>query len=385
MAKHQSGEVGINTKVVIQAALDDALSRAEEVFNADKLPDFEVSLRFKKALDVVSNLSGKATTGFTNIVTCLAIKVAKPTADIRYHQTQIQNQTDRPAGFNFRGVSETIVAPWLSGLMFETAKSGWQTRTFERPKPYRMNYDENIGDIKDAFLACFDEIEEHAQSASNGLAHLMFLQLVRRENKSITLAIPKTTNIALILSFFSNHFSYKYKSSKGASRLPVLALYAIYKVMIGELERFKGKELRPLEEHSAADSQTGATGDIEIIDPKTASVFEALEIKHEIQISFGVIQSVQHKIMDKAIDRYYVLTTHQHCEPNEELTRQIAKIQTMYHCQIIVNGVLSTLKYYLRLLSDPGKVLPEYTALLKSEKTVSHEHREVWNKIATSV
>lgn len=154
--------------------------------------------------------------------------------------------------------------------------------------------------------------------------------------------------------------------------------------MISELERFKGKELKPLEEHSAADSQTGATGDIEVIDSETKAIFEALEIKHEIQVSVSIIQSVQRKIMDKAIDRYYILTTHQHCEPDEEAAKQIASVQTMYNCQIIVNGVLPTLKYYLRLLSDPSRVMPEYAALLKSEKTVSHEHREVWNQIATS-
>lgn len=188
-----------------------ALSRAEEPFNANSPPDFQLSPRFKTALDTVSDLSGKATTGFTNIITCLAIKAAKPTADIRYHQTQIQGQTDRPAGFNFRGVSETVVAPWLSAQTFETAKSGWQTRTYERPKPYMMSYDENIGDIKEAFLTCFDEVEEYAQSAIDGLAYLMFRQLVRRESKSIILAIPKTTNIALILSFFSRHFSHRHE------------------------------------------------------------------------------------------------------------------------------------------------------------------------------
>ncbi len=385
MSKRQSSEAGTDTKATIIKALDNALKRANVFFYADTQPDFELSSRFKAALGEISSLSGKATTGFTNIITCLAIKAANPNVDIRYHQTQIQTQTDRPAGFNFRGVSETVVAPWLNTLAFEGAKSGWQTRTFERPKPYMLNYDENIGDIKNAFLTCFDEVEEKAQSASDGLAYLTFLQLVRRESKNIALAIPKTTNIATILTIFKNHFSHKYKSSKGASRLPVLALYAIYKVMVGELERFKGKELKLLEEHSAADSQTGATGDIEVVNSESGVVFEALEIKHDIQVSVGIVQDVQRKIMDKAIDRYYILTTHQHCEPDEELIKQVASVQAMYHCQIIVNGVLPTLQYYLRLLSDPSKVLPEYAALLKSEKAISHEHREVWNLIATLI
>lgn len=385
MANRQSSEAGADTKARIRAALDAALSQAKQFFNSTNSHDFDLSERFKDALDAVSSLSGKATTGFTNIITCLAIKAAKPEVDIRYHQTQIQNQTTRPAGFNFRGVSETVVAPWLSALTFEGAKSGWQTRTFERPKPYMMSYDENIGDIKNAFLTCFDEVEENEQSAVDGLAYLMLLQLIRREGKQITLSVPKTKDIALILSIFSQHFFHRYESSKGASRLPVLAFYAIYQVMIGELERFKGKELKSLEEHSAADSQTGATGDIEVIISETGEVFEALEIKHSIQPNIGIIQDVRRKIMAKAVDRYYVLTTHENCEPDETLKPVIANIQQMYGCQIIVNGALSTLKYYLRLLSDPSKIFPKYTELLKTERTVAHEHREVWNEITTSV
>ena len=88
----------------------------------------------------------------TNIVTCLAIKTAMPEVDIRYHQVQIQHQTKRSAGFNFRGISENVIYTWLSDHNFDGAKSGWQTRTFERPKPYSLDYDENIGDIKESFM-----------------------------------------------------------------------------------------------------------------------------------------------------------------------------------------------------------------------------------------
>ena len=49
---------------------------------------------------------------------------------------------------------------------------------------------------------------------------------------------------------------------------------------------------------------------------------------------------------------------------------------------MIANGVIPTIKYYLRLLTDPGAVLPEYTKLLASEKSVGFEHRDIWNKIA---
>jgi len=364
-------------------ALDAALIRAEADFASGVKPDYALSERLTDALEKISSLSQKASTGFTNIVTCLAIKVARPDVDIRYHQVQIQGQTERGANFNFRGLSEKVVYPWLNDHAFEGAKSGWQTRTFERPKPYMLTYDENIGDIKDAFLITFDEIEEHTQPADDTLAYLIYQQMVHREFKKIVLSIPRTQDIQLIVNVFKSHFFYRYKASKGASRLPVLALYAIYLVLIEQLERYRGMELKPLEEHSAADSQTGAIGDIEVIRSDSKEVFEAIEVKHDIALNERIIQDAATKIMNKTVDRYYILTTHNTCEPDEILAQRIAKVKSLYNCQLIANGVIPSLKYYLRLLSDPSLVFPKYVELLATDKTIKHEHREVWNKLAT--
>lgn len=265
---------------------------------------------------------------------------------------------------------------------FEGAKSGWQTRTFERPKPYMLNYDENIGDIKEPFLKTFNYVEEDGESAAVALACLLHYQMILRESKKITLSIPKTKDIQLIISLFRNHFFYEYKASKGASRLPVLALYAVYSVLIEQMSRYKGMKLKPLEAHSAADSQTGAIGDIEIIEKNSGEVFEAIEVKHNIAISNRIIHSAAEKIMDKSVNRYYILTTHQNCEPDNELSHLISKIKAMYNCQLIVNGLVPSLKYYLRLLSDPSLVFPKYVELLVEDKAIKHEHRDIWNKLA---
>lgn len=383
MMTRRTQEASQDTQKRIVEALDCAYSKAEDCFNL-KQNNFAVSSKFKISLDQISQLSSKASTGFTNIVTCLAIKSALPNTDIRYHQVQIQNKTTRPAGFNFRGVSEKIIYPWLSEKNFEGAKSGWQTRTFERPKPYMLTYDENIGDIKDAFLDTFNQIEVNGQSASEALAYLIYLQMNLRESKKITLSIPRTKDIQLIVNLFKSHFFYSYKASKGASRLPVLALYAVYSVLIDQLDRYKGMSLKPLESHSAADSQTGAVGDIEIVNNDSKQVFEAVEVKHDIPISIHIIQDAAKKIMDKSVDRYYVLTTSQNCEPDDELAHAISNIKAMYNCQLIANGVIPSLKYYLRLLTDPSLVFPKYVELLVQDEAVKHEHRDVWNKLATS-
>lgn len=369
----------------VLAKLDEALASAEVLFAAGGMPDAALSDRLQSSLDGLHARAQAASAAFTNIVTCLSIKAARPDADIRYHQTQIQKDTDRPAGVNFRGISEDIVYPWLSRHRFEGAKSGWQTRTLERPKPYLLTYDENIAHVKTEFLAVFDEVEEHGQSAICALTYLIWKQVQRREEVRITLAIPKTQDIKTIVELFRLHFFHSYRGAKGASRLPVLALHAVYSVMVPQLRRYAGKTVKPLHEHSAADSQTGSIGDIEISDDATLEIFEAVEVKHEITITEAIAADVQLKVMDKAISRYYILTTHSSCEADAGAGKIIDNIRAVYDCQVIANGVIPTILYYLRLLEDPSDVFPAYVELLQSDKAIAHEHRTAWNEVVKSV
>jgi DNA (cytosine-5)-methyltransferase 1 len=274
------------------------------------------------------------------------------------------------------------VYPWLDENNFEGARSGWQTRTLERPKAYNLDYPENIQYVKDPFLVTFDEVEEKGQSAANALVYLINAQLIRRETNRIALSIPRTQDIQLIVKIFSDHFFYPYAGSRGGSRLPVLAIYAIYKVLMAQTSRFDGMTLKPLEEHSAADAQTGALGDIEI-QRDNGEIFEAIEIKHNMQLSSLMIRDVATKIMNKAVDRYYILTTHSACEPSLELADQIGRIKALYNCQLIGNGVIPSIKYYLRMLSDPSAVFPAYVELLAEDGSVDHEHRASWNTLST--
>lgn len=369
----------------VTTALEAALSAAEGHFAAGDNPDLGLSPRLTKALDGLNAKAQQASAVFTNIVTCLAVKAARPTVDVRYHQVQIQGFTARAAGFNFRGVSETAVYPWLNRNRFEGAKSGWQTRTLERPKPYTLDYDENIGSVKNEFLTVFDEIEEHLASAEQALLYLIHKQVLRREQVKIILSVPKTQDISTIVELFRRHFFQKYGGAKGASRLPVLALHAIYSVMVPELKRYQGKSVKALEEHSAADSQTGSLGDIEVSDNLSGEIFEAVEVKHGLPITEAVAAGVQEKVMDKDISRYYILTTHERCEPDQGAAKIMENIKAVYNCQVIANGVIPTLRYYLRLLDDPSAVFPAYVSLLQAEKAIAHEHRTAWNTVVMSI
>lgn len=385
----------------IENALDRAYSIAEDYFlkivnrkgnskvkTAKKIlliPPFakELDERLVAALEQIAKLCEKASTGYLNIITGLSIKAALGAdVDIRYHQVQIQNQTDRPAGFNFRGVSEKVIYHWMECHEFHGAKSGWQTRTFERPKPYFLNYDENIGVIKQPFLITYDEVEEHHQDASKALAFLLLRRIELRENEKVVLAIPKIQDVLQITDLFKLHFFHKYKDSKGGSRLPVLALHSVYTVLMNELSRFNGKVLKPLELHSAADSQTGSIGDIEVLNAD-GTVFEAVEVKHMIPIDCEIVDTAKQKIRGSQVDRYYILTTHPNHTPSPEVAKEVENVKKLLGCQMIVNGVLPSIMYYLRLISNPGSVLPIYVKELENDAAISFEHKDIWNKIAT--
>lgn len=372
----------------IISKLDEAYAMAE-AFYMDKVnaltpfAEEHLSQTFINALEDIARQCEKASSGYLNIITSLAIKaVYGESVDIRYHQIQIQHLTDKRAGFNFRGVSEKIIYPWMEAHEFHGAKSGWQTRTFERPKPYLLSYDENIGSIKQSFLTIYDEAEKNPQNAINALALLMLRRIELRESYHITLAIPNIQDVLQIARLFQAHFFYHYKDSKGASRLPVLALYAVYKVLIKELHRYDTKQLKSLEAHSAADSQTGSIGDIEILN-EDGTPFEAVEVKHNIHINKAIVDSSKQKIRSSRVDRYYILTTSQQHEPTKEVLNEAENVKRLLGTQMIVNGVIPTIRYYLRLLSNPSVVIAEYVNLLKTDNAISFEHRDTWNKIAT--
>lgn len=375
-------DFSVEQKERIQHQLESAYEVAqEEFFKETRRLEESLDQNFRDWLKALSGKSEQASAAFTNIVTGFAIKCAFPDLDVRFHQTQIQEKSELgQIWFNHRGISETIVYPWLNAHNFNGAKSGWQTRTLERPKPYTLEYDENIGRVKDEFLQTYNFIQSTSEEqVQTGLAYLIYLQIHSREQRNINLATPNIDVISTIVHHMSEHIHYSY-AGKGSSRLPVLCLYATLELIQTEVSRYSKLQLKPLEEHSAADARTGAAGDIEFA-TSNGQIIEAIEVKHNIPITDELILDVQSKISPFQLARYYILTTHADCKPNRETLVLLDHIKTKIGCQIIVNGIMPTITYYLRLLEQPQKVYAKYTNLLETDSAVTHEHREAWNGI----
>lgn len=310
------------------------------------------------------------------LLTLLSHKLVNPSQDIRKHQAQIEG------GFSGRTIDKDFITPWIKEHSFPAmAESGWLTRSLEQAVPYDLNYTGKIRpqEVKDAFLNVIDFVETKNGNAKSVLEVFIAELIKKRDSASIELAKPHSLSINRIVDIIEKHFTFKYACS-GAARLPVLAVYAAYQCMMNEAERFKGKKLLPLESHNSADSQSGRIGDIDIWEADSA--FEGVEVKHEIKITSELVRHAYEKFKVYPTDRYYLLTTANMDDADwNPINEEIDKIAKIHGCQVIVNGVYSSIKYYLRMVKNPAQFIDYYVELLKDDKTIKFAHKQKWNEI----
>src|SRR3990172_7958933 len=269
----------------------------------------------------------------TVLITSFVHKLHNPDQDIRLHQDNMKG------GYSGRGIDTKNITP---------------------------------KELKSAFLFLFDQIQSYNKTAETYLLILLAKLIEHREQKTIDLAKPTNLTISTIINYLKGHFESSY-SSRGASRLPTLAIYAIYQCLIKELKRFEGKILVPLEEHTSADKSSGRVGDIEVRD-KENRVFEAVEIKHGISINVQLIKDAYEKFKSTPIQRYYLLTTSEkYISDEENISKEIAGILNIHGCQVIVNGIYPSLKYYLRLLGNPYEFINNYVENLRNDTALKYE------------
>jgi DNA (cytosine-5)-methyltransferase 1 len=207
--------------------------------------------------------------------------------------------------------------------------------------------------------------------------------MIQIEN-GIELARPNALSCNQISDLLNSHLNSVYKS-EGTSRLPVLAIYAAYKCLINETKRFEKKKLLPIESHTSSDKSSGRIGDIDIIDEKKRA-FEAVEVKHDIPITLQLVKDAYSKFQTTPVDRYYILSTALINENElKKIEVEIEKIKNVHGCQLIVNGLMPTVKYYLRLLTNTFEFIENYVNLLEDDKALKFEHKERWNKLISEM
>jgi DNA (cytosine-5)-methyltransferase 1 len=340
----------------------------------------DISENIEASLELILKKSESAKGVLTVIITSLVHKIFYKSQDIRYHQANMEN------GYSGRSFDTAFITPFLKRKNFPAmAESGWLTRSLEQNRPYDKDYSGSIRpkELKDAFLDIIDTIQ---QDICNEMLLRYILQYLILQRNKFDILLAKPTNLSLnkVTFLLEKHFSSKY-ASEGAARLPSLAFYAVYQCMIKELKRFNGKTLLPIENHTSSDRRSGTIGDINIIDSKQR-YFEAVEIKHGIEITPQLIVDAYNKFCSTPVKRYYILSTVGIKRGEERnISIEIEKIKHIHGCQVIVNGIIDSLHYYIRLLDDPFDFIECYVLLLEKDTSIKFEHKKMWNDLINTV
>ncbi|MBP3228212.1 MAG: hypothetical protein J6M53_05435 [Bacteroidaceae bacterium] len=359
--------------------LEEAYETAMQKASGKEAVQSELQGEVRKHLDTIIKLSESQKGVLAVTVTSIVYKICNPEQDIRRHQKSIEG------GYSGRTFDHNNITPFLRSHKFPAMEeSGWLTRSLEQKVPYTLEYPGSISGegLKNAFLQTLHAIEEENLDCRLALDYILQGLIIQRDKNNIELAIPQNLSINNIIALLLEHFNLPYKA-KGQSRLPVLAIYAVYQILCKELKRFENKILLPIESHTSADAQSGRKGDIDV-NNADRTPFEAVEVKFDIPISYNIVEIAKEKIQTSAINRYYILSTKGITQGDEEkIEEEIRQIKSVHGCQLVVNGIVPTLKYYLRLVDDTRAFIENYTKLLAEDKAVKFEHKQAWNAVVS--
>ncbi len=316
---------------------------------------------------------------YTVMITLVTHKILHPEQDIRNHQSSMPN------GFSGRTIDTQHITPTLKELGLPSmAESGWLTRSLEQPYPYTLQYNGKISNkiVKKAFLEILDYIQKNKTKSENVLRLILFeaIQAKKRSIVAITpLKNPEKITIEKIMQMLDKHFNTNYHTH-GGSKLPVIAFYSIYKSLVKELSRYKGCKLKEMGSHTASDRTSKSAGDIEI--SKGKLLYEAIEIKLDKQIDANIVRIAIEKIKRYNPTRYYILS---YAEIKDEeklvISDLITEINVKHGCQIIINGIMPTIKYYLRLLTSLEQFMKTYSQIVERDTEIKKVHKDKLNEL----
>ena len=338
-----------------------------------------LSEKIKDNIDIIAKNAFKYKGVFTVLTTLIAHKIHTPKQDIRKHQSNMKN------GFSGRSIDTQYITPTLKKLNLPAmAETGWLTRSLEQPHSYDLTYPGKIQnkDVKRSFLKIIDYVQKNPKKSKYCITYLIYLVQTKYSQKKIPiqkLNFREKIDIEKTVYFLKECFNFKYKTH-GGSKIPVIAFYAIFTILIKELTRYKGCKLKPLGSHTAPDKTSKTSGDIEIVNA-LGNLEESIEIKLGKKINTHLMRVIEEKIYKHNPKRYCVFST-KSIDHKQNISQIVSKIKKDHGCQVIINGVLPTLKYYLRLISSTKKFIDQFVSMIQNDTELQSIHKEIILKLA---
>ena len=84
--------------------------------------------------------------------------------------------------------------------------------------------------------------------------------------------------------------------------------------------------------------------------------------------------------------RYYILSYYGIKEEDRiEIKNIVDQVQRTHGCQIIINGLIPTIKYYLRLIYNLSDFWENYCYLVRNDRELQKIHKETLNEIIGTI
>ncbi|MDR2772541.1 MAG: DNA methyltransferase [Elusimicrobiota bacterium] len=340
-------------------------------------------------IDVLISNIDKNKSLVSAMVTSVLKKICNPEQDIRLHRA------DFDGGYSARSLDTNITTPFFKKHFpkYANKESGFLSMATRVQIPWTKTDGNKIKtraskEFMNSFLEILDLIENNKIKPDDTLIYLfeklhsLSLQQQRIFNEAIeTSSFVEVISINAVLSMLCQHFS-----MPSSSRLPVIAIYSIYEQLFRQMKRYENKVLQPLNVHTSADKH--GYGDIEVWNDNNTP-FEMVEIKHNLPINQNMLFDIVKKSAKTTIERYYILTTAKKNfvskKEEDNINKFILKIKKDTEMEIIANGIVTTLKYYLRLIDDYKKFINDYTKNLiydsKNSTEIKAFHILKWKDI----
>ena len=285
-------------------------------------------------------------------LTLAIYKILHPEQDIRSHKAEYEN------GFSARGVDHSVTVPFLiqKGLPYNV-DTHWLSQTLSYSQPYMPDVvlktvPKKVGPD---FIITVNLIQNSVSTERVKKITILILEKMIEERNKGNIPLTKPKNLSI-------------------------AVYAIYQCLMNDVDRYREFELKPLERMKTANRKSGTVGDIDLWE--NGRPIEAVEIKYEVHVGVSHVSEAIQKVQTESVERYFILSTVKP-DPNEweEVQGLIEDFLKSNGCEIIVNGVYETIKYYLRLLKSTNDFVNAYTELLAIDEDINYEHKVAWNAI----
>jgi DNA (cytosine-5)-methyltransferase 1 len=311
-----------------------------------------------------------------------------PDQDIRIHMSKFKN------GYSARGLDTKVTTVFFKKYFqkFANKETAFLTKATRADLIWNFNEGAKLPfrskELVTPFLQVIDKIQKRSIDLSNCMVYIMAKLIILSQEQKIVFDdtienadFSDIININTVINMLEDHFA-----SRNSSRLPVIAIYSSYKELFKTIKRYDDKSLKLLNVHTSSDKH--GYGDIEIWN-NDDTPFEMVEIKHNISIDRNLIFDIAKKTENTTVQRYYVLTTYRgsfaNIDEEKFINKFILKLKKDRNIEIIPNGIIYSLKYYLRFIEDYNDFIKTYTEELiidaKNSTEVKDFHIKGWLKI----